>query len=129
MTDWNYSLPWYHGAQQEITLLRAGSSISQDRDIARIFSHRPAILSQEDDGTRKHNGTTPGFLYLIDEEIRPEDVYPHPHPINESRWEWITTRELRVRLLERTSLRPEELLTNEEIDELRREYGTETTAG
>ena len=44
MTDnWNYDLPWYHGSQQELTLLRVGSSITQDREIARIFSHRPTI--------------------------------------------------------------------------------------
>ena len=129
MTDWEYRLPWYHGSQQEIALLQVGSSISQDRDIARIFSHRPAIVSQEENGTKKHNGTTPGYLYVIDEEIRSEDVYAHPHPVNESRWEWLTTRELRVQLLELTQVQAEEFLTDDEIAELRQKYGDETGRG
>lgn len=48
-----------------------------------------------DDGTFKHNGTVHGYLYLIDEEVKAEDVYPHPHPINASKWEWLTKRELK----------------------------------
>lgn len=130
MTDgWNYNLPWYHGSQQELTTLRIGSSITQDRDIARIFSHRPAISTVEDDGTHKHNGNMPGYLHLIDEPIRAEDVEPHPHPINASKWEWLTKREIKVRLIEQPALREEELLTEEEIAALRtrqRRVGQET---
>lgn len=131
MDEWNYSLPWYHGSQQALTVLRVGSSISQKRDIARIFSHRPPLLSMEDDGTFKHNGTAHGYLYLIDEEVNPADVYPHPHPINASKWEWLTTRELKVRFLEHPALREEERLTETDLAELRRRQqaaGTETFA-
>src|SRR5439155_7139226 len=35
----------------------------------------------------KHDGTTPGYLYVVAEEVRPADVYPHPHPVNAGRWE------------------------------------------
>ena len=56
MTTWNFSLPWYHDAQEALTTLRIGSSITQNRDIARIFSHRSTITSIEDDGSLKHNG-------------------------------------------------------------------------
>ncbi|MBX3010494.1 MAG: hypothetical protein KF832_03265 [Caldilineaceae bacterium] len=120
MTTWNYTLPWYHGSQQELTVLRTGSSITQNREIARVFSHRPAILAMEDDGTFRHNGTDAGYLYRIDEVIQPEDVYPHPHPINASRWEWLTTREIKVRLIERPPLREAERLTEAYLAELRR---------
>jgi len=124
MDDWNYTLPWYHGSQQELATLRTGSSITQDRDIARVFSHRPVILSMADDGTFKHNGTVHGYLYLIDEEVKAEDVYPHPHPINASKWEWLTKRELKVRFLERPTVREAERLTEADLAELRRRQQT-----
>ena len=128
-SDWDYSHPWYHGSQQRLTVLRTGSSISQNRMIARFFSHRPQIVSQYDDGSIKHAGTTSGFLFAIDEEISAEDVYPHPHPVNESYWEWLTTRELKIRLVEETAVREEEFLTDDEIANLRqrRERKSEET--
>lgn len=129
MNGWNYTLPWYHGSQQELTVLRVGSSITQNRDIARIFSHRPAILSMEDDGSFRHSGTVDGYLYLIDEVLSSEDVYPHPHPINASKWEWLTTREIKVRLVERPAIRKEERLSEADLTELRRKQqaaGAET---
>ena len=97
--------------------------------IARIFSHRPQIVSQYDDGSIKHDGTTSGFLFIIDEEISGADVYPHPHPVNESYWEWLTTRELKIRLVEETVVREEEFLTDDEIANLRqrRERKSEET--
>lgn len=120
MDDWNYTRPWYHGSQQALTTLRIGSSITQNRDIARIFSHRPPLLSMEDNGAFKHNGTAYGYLYTVDEEVKPEDVYPHPHPINASKWEWLTNRELKVRFLEHPALREDERLTEADLAELRR---------
>ncbi len=120
MSNWNYDLPWYHGSQQELTVLRIGSSITQDRDIARVFSHQPTISTVEDDGTHRHNGTTPGYLHIVDEPITADDVEPHPHPINTSKWEWLTKREIKVRLIEQPALRAEELLTQEDIGALRR---------
>ncbi len=120
MTDWNYNLPWYHGSQQELITLRVGSSITQDSDIARVFSHRPTIHTREDDGSHKHNGTTPGYLHIVDEPLTAADVEPHPHPINKSKWEWLVKREVKVRLIEQLALRAAELLTEEDIAALRR---------
>ena len=120
MDNWNYNRPWFHGSQQELTTLRVGSSITQDHDIARVFAHRPSISTVEDDGTMKHNGTTPGYLHIIDEPITADDVEPHPHPINETKGEWLTKREIKGRLIEQPALRDEELLTDAEIAELRR---------
>ena len=45
---------------------------------------------------------------------------PHPHPVNAARWEWLTRRELRLELIERTEVAVEESLTDEEVAELRR---------
>lgn len=118
--DWDNRRPWYHGSQQALAILRAGSSITQIVDLARAFSHRPTLLSWSDDGTIKHDGTALGYLYRVSEEVRPDDVYPHPHPINADRWEWLTRRELRVQLIERTIVREEERLTDAEIASLRR---------
>lgn len=124
MAEWNYNLPWYHGSPHELEALRAGSSISQNKDIARVFSHRPALVSMSDDGVIKHTGALPGYLYIVTEEVKPEDIYPHPHPLNASRWEWITRRELRVKMIERTEVKAEEQLSDDEIAEMRRKQSS-----
>lgn len=119
MIEWDFSRAWYHGSPRELIVLRAGSSITQDIDIARVFSHRPSLISMSEDRIIKHNGTVSGYLYLVAEEVKPEDVYPHPHPANVGYWEWLIKRELRVKLIERTEIKAAEQLTDEEIAELR----------
>jgi hypothetical protein len=114
----DYTQPWYHGSPAALTTLRVGSTITQRRDLARIFSHKPAIVSLEDDGSIKHNGTLPGYLYIIDEAIAPEDVEAHPRTTMGPGDEWLTHRELRLRLLGTVEPRPEELFTAEELEDL-----------
>ena len=102
----------------------------QNIDVARAFSHNPTLVSQPGHSEMKHNGEIPGYLYVVSEEVNPADVYPHPHPINDTYWEWLIVRELRVTLLKRTQVRDEERLTAKEIEELRRrqaEAGTESS--
>lgn len=112
---------WYHGSQAELSTLRVGGSITQNQAIARAFSHRPSLVSVDEViGLVKHDGTAQGFLYEIDEPVHPSDIYPHPHPINDTRWEWLTTRELRLRLIEQRAPRPDERLSDEDLMELRR---------
>ena len=120
MQDFDYTLTWYHGSQEELTKLRVGSSITQNRNVAKAFSHRPSLLTQSEGGTVKHDGITPGYLYTIADEIGPDDVYPHPHPVNVTRWEWLTNRELKLELLEQTTVTDEERLTDQEITEIQR---------
>ena len=60
---------WYHGSPQQLNILREGSSITQNRDLARAFSHKQTLLCVEDDGNIRHNGILPGYLYRITEEI------------------------------------------------------------
>jgi hypothetical protein len=115
----DYTQPWYHGSPFELTTLRVGSTITQRRDLARIFSHKPVIVSIDDDGRIRHSGTLPGYLYIIDETVAPEDVEAHPRTTMGPGDEWLTHRELRVRLLGVVELRPEELLTEAELEDLR----------
>ena len=119
MKDWDYRETWYHGSPFRLTAIRKGSTITQDRDLARVFSHKPTLVSISDEGKIRHNGTLPGFLYLIAEDIRPDDVHPHPRSSMEEGKEWLTTRELRVTVICPTQIIDEERLTEEEITALR----------
>ena len=109
-------------------MLRAGSSITQNRGVAKAFSHRPSKVAmtysgdgepQIDDWNVKHDGITSGFLYVVSDEIAPDDVGPHPHPANASRFEWLTNREMNLKLIEKTAVAHSEQLTEEEIAEVR----------
>ena len=119
MQDFDYTMTWYHGSQQELTTLRVGSSITQDKTVAKAFSHRPSMLSMSEGGTVKHDGVTPGYLYIVADEISHDDVYPHPHPVNATRWEWLTNRELKLKLIEQTVVTDQERLTDQEIAEIK----------
>ena len=131
MQDFDYTLTWYHGSQQKLTTLSIGSSITPDKTVAKVFSHRPSMLSMSESGTVKHDGVTPGYLYTVADEIGPDDVYPHPHPVNATRWEWLTNRELKLEFIEQTVVTDEERLTGQEITEIKRkqeERGEQTFA-
>ena len=110
---------WYHGSQQRLSTLRAGSSVTQNKSVAKAFSHRPSIVSWSDEGDIKHDGSTPGYLYLVAAAIGPDDVRPHPSPVNADRWEWLTEREVALELIEETTVIPSERLTDEEMRCLR----------
>ena len=111
---------WYHGSPLQLTVLRAGSTITRNRDLARVFSHKPPLVSIGDDGTLQHTGTTPGYLYRIDEPLGPGDVTPHPRTTMPAGLEWLTRRELRLALIGPTEVREKEFLTEEQVAELRR---------
>lgn len=116
--DWDYNQPWYHGTPLRLATIYKGSTVTQDRNLARIFSHKPTLVSISDEGLIKHNGAMPGYLYRIDDVIRPNDVYPHPNSSMEWGKEWLTNRELRVRLIDRTEFVGSERLTENEVIEL-----------
>lgn len=118
MLDWDHSKPWYHGSPLRLKVLRKGSTITQDRDLARIFSHKPTIVSVSDRGM-EHDGSIPGFLYQIVEEIREGDIYPHPRSSMEEGKEWLAARELRVELIGLTQVAEEEKLSDKELENLR----------
>lgn len=111
---------WYHGSPHKLSILRSGSTITQNPALARVFSHKPTVVSVSDDGKLRHNGTEPGYLYVIGEEVFPKDVIPHPHSTMREGEEWLTVRNLAVHLLGPTELLPEEQLTDEELARLLR---------
>jgi hypothetical protein len=113
--DFDPTQPWYHGSPFELTTIREGSTITQNRELARVFSHRPECVSVSGDGTIKHTGTMQGRLYIIAEEIESGDVTPQPRTTMGPGDEWLTTRELHVELLCLTEVMQEERLTDTEL--------------
>jgi hypothetical protein len=124
--DWDDHTVWYHGSPIHLSVLHLGSTITQDRNLARIFSHKPTLVSQDvdDDGrvVLKHTGTQSGFLYQITEALQPDDVYEHPETTLGPGQEWLTRRELCVKLLEPTQIREDEILSDAEVAELKRRH-------
>lgn len=120
--EWNPTQPWYHGSPLSLRLLHPGSTITQDYDLARVFSHKPTLVCQQtcDNGVTsiKHSGTDPGFLYRITEDIQSADIVPVPHSTMEPGQEWHITRPIAVEYIEATVVRPTERLTEEEIADL-----------
>jgi hypothetical protein len=117
--EWDISKPWYHGSPTKLTWLRIGSTITQDRELARIFSHKPTLVCQDDDvaGRRvfKHNGTQPGYLYRLVAPICETEIEPHPASTMAAGQEWLTRYVLRVELVEPTVIDTEEILSEAEV--------------
>ncbi len=115
MTTYDADGKWYHGSPLELNVLLEGSTITQKRDLARIFSHKPAMVSIDDNGHILHSGVQPGYLYEIVETVTPDDVYPHPRTTMEPGDEWLITRPLKVTLICETIPDPEEQLTEDDL--------------
>ncbi|MDI9469538.1 MAG: hypothetical protein QM296_04950 [Bacillota bacterium] len=99
--------PWYHGSNRLFDELVSGSTVTPWRKLAAAFSHQPDLLSYDDDGAIWHNGTEPGYLYVIAEEIViGRDIYPHPRTTMDENVEFLTRRPLRLRLIERLAAPP-----------------------
>jgi hypothetical protein len=106
---------WYHGSPYRLEVLRAGSTVTQTRELAEVFSHKPVLVSIEDDGTIRHNGSLPGYLYVVAEPVGPEDVYPHPRTTMGPGFEWLTTRELSLAPVATVEISKGEPLTADEV--------------
>ncbi|MGM0401861.1 MAG: hypothetical protein ACQEQT_11270 [Chloroflexota bacterium] len=116
----DYAKPWYHGSPLKIDILREGSSITQNRALARIFSHKPTVVSVDEEEGIKHDGQKPGFLYRIGEKVSPADICPHPRSTMDPGTEWLTTRPLRLDLVCPTQVIEKEQLTERETAKLMR---------
>lgn len=91
---------WYHGSNLILDELKQGSTITQWRELAEAFSHKPTMLCYDDNGEIIHNGIQKGYLYMIDESIEiGEDIYQHPTTTMDENAEFITKRPLAVRLI------------------------------
>lgn len=109
---------WYHGSPLQLEILHAGSTITPYRHLAEVFSHKPLIVSVDDAGFIQHNGTQPGYLYVIEEPLSEADVYMHPRSTMPAGWEWLTKRDIPVRLIGPVAYTPGELLSDAEITDL-----------
>ena len=109
---------WFHGSPSELKTLRKGSSITQIEKLAQVFSSKPSIVSVSDDGTIRHNGKSKGRVYRVTDKVTPDDIYEHPRsPIKG--WEWITKKEFKLEFLYEVSHSPDDILTENEIREIR----------
>ena len=114
---------WFHGSPLRLDVLRTGSTITRDREVARIFSHKPSLVAHDENGRAFHNGTRPGFLYAV-EGVSDDDVYPHPRTTMAPGVEWLTRRELALTFLEETCPYEDERLDPEEEESLLRQRRT-----
>ena len=106
-------------------MLRKGSWVTQFKEVAKAFSHKPSLLSLADDcQTVKHNGRLPGFLYRVAESLQPEDV---SYLRDTARTHWQASRDLQLELVTPLSLSDPPLLTDEEIAALRKDIPEGTT--
>jgi hypothetical protein len=109
---------WFHGSPLRLTHLSPGSTITPRRQLACAFSHKPSLVSVADDGSIKHDGTQPGYLYRV-MDVRAGDVCQHPLSSMPPGEEWLTTRKLPLQLIGPTQIQPEEILSPAEVAELR----------
>lgn len=90
---------YYHGSPVVMELLTKGSSITRNKTLAEAFSHKPSKLEVTSDGQIHHNGLLKGYLYQVDECFSPEEIYIHEACQEEDPWEWVTTRDLKLKLI------------------------------
>lgn len=110
-------MPWFHGSPLRLDVLRAGSTITRSREVARIFSHKPSLVAHDEIGRVFHNGAHDGFLYAV-QGVTDDDVYPHPETTMAAGIEWITSWEFALVFLEPTTPRDEERLDADEEESL-----------
>lgn len=122
----DYNEPWYHGSPQVLRILSRGSWVTQSKEMAKAFSHKPSCMSLSDDcSTVKHNGVLPGRLYTVSEPIGPQDVTYLPGTAGTH---WQTQRDLQVALLVELPVDDPPLLSDDELARLR-EVAPEGTTG
>lgn len=110
--------PWYHGSPEKLTKLKAGSTITQRFDIARIFSHKPAVVVGS--GKKwKHTGPfTKGFVYRLLGSVSENDIEAVPNSTMSPGDEWNTNRVYELELISETTVDQAELLTKHELKEM-----------
>ena len=121
----DYGKPWYHGSPTELTVLRSGSWVTQFKELAKAFAHKPELISLGGDCVNvKHSGRLPGFLYAVDEPVGPEDV---TYLRDTGQTHWQTSRDLRLRLVAALLIDDPPQLSEAEITELRKDIPKGTT--
>ena len=91
---------WYHGSNTVFSELKEGSTVTQWKELAEAFSHKPTQLSYDDNGVISHNGKEKGYLYILDEPVAVGiDVFQHPRTVMDKNAEFLTKRPLKVKLI------------------------------
>ena len=100
---------WYHGSPARLESLRTGSTVTPIIELARAFAHRPRKVSinvtENDEENRRevtieHDGQRDGHLYEVEVGDPAADLKLHPESTMAPGEEMLTTRELKVRMLE-----------------------------
>lgn len=99
--------------------LQKGSTTIRNRELARVFSHKPGIVSVADDGSIRHNGREPGRMYLVCDTLAPGDIVPAPRSAVGSGDEYVTTRDLKLAYLPYAAGLTDGLPGSEEIEALK----------
>lgn len=109
--DINENGNWYHGSNKSFSTLEIGSTITQWKELAEAFSHKPPKLCYSDNGDILHNGQEAGYLYIIDEPIKMDiDIYQHPRTTMDRNVEFLTKRLIKVKIVKKL-----DALSNNEI--------------
>jgi hypothetical protein len=111
---------WFHGSPHVLSVLKRGSVITQWADLAVVLSLRPSIVILSDDGQRLlHDGRGRGYLYELVEPVElDEDVEPIDSSLGEG-VEWRTLKPFRLKRVLGTQHRPEDMLTPDQVAELK----------
>jgi hypothetical protein len=67
--------PWYHGSPYELTTIHKGGTITKNKDLARIFSHKPPCVSIDDNCHMKHNGSNEGHATVLNYLLKTNKLY------------------------------------------------------
>lgn len=119
MTECDYGARWYHGSPEMIAVLRKGSWVTQFKEMAKAFSHKPSLMSLADDcQSVKHDGKVPGFLYMVSESLGPDDV---SYLRDTANTHWQTERDLQISIVAELAVDDPPLLNEEEIAVLRKD--------
>lgn len=125
MEKCDYSAPWYHGSPEKLNVLQKDSWVTQFKELAKAFSHKPSLISFGDDSqTVKHNGQQPGFLYIVSEAVGPDDV---SYLRDTAQTHWQTQRDLQVDLVAELPVDDPPQLGEEAISAMRKEIPEGTT--
>lgn len=93
---------YYHGSPFILEYVKKGCDITPNINLAEAFSHKPTRLSIDDNGNIYHNGTTNGYLYVLDEEIKEGiDMIQHPNSSFMKGDEMLILRDLKLKRIDR----------------------------
>jgi hypothetical protein len=110
--------PWYHGSPEKLTILRRESWVTPFVEVAKAFAHKPSLISFGDEGSVKHDGQVPAFLYIVDEVTAQQDIC---YLRDTAQTHWQTQRDLCLKLVSLLPIDDPPQLSTAEIEAMRRQ--------